>query len=315
MQNSNSSFCADLVSVIIPTYNREYSLTRSIESVLSQTYKKWELIIIDDCSTDNTVNIVEKFRAKDKRINFFKLEKNSGACVARNLGIKKAKGEFIAFLDSDDEYLPEKLKKQVEFFGNSKDPNLGVLSCGRVDYRDGVEYRKTLPEKKNDYYTSLLSKERRIGAGTPFLMVKASILKENKIFFDPEMPAMQDWDFLIRICKNFSFDFVPEYLVRVNHHSGERVFNSKNAVKALFLQHEKYKDWFAKEPEAYRDFLKNSATLIAHHCSIEEGKKLIDSGLQSISYKMKVELIFFKGILSCFHNKYFKLFYMKFLLR
>ncbi len=104
----------DLVSIIMPSYNTEGFIKETIESVLKQTYENWELIIVDDCSTDNTDQVVEPF-LKDKRIRYIKNAVNSGAAVSRNLAFKKAKGKWIAFLDSDDLWYPQKLEKQIAF--------------------------------------------------------------------------------------------------------------------------------------------------------------------------------------------------------
>ena len=100
-----------LVSVIIPTYNRGRLILDSINSVLNQTYKNIELIVVDDCSTDNTEEILKSIN--DSRIKYVKLEKNSGACIARNKGIELSTGEFIAFNDSDDLWITTKLEKQL----------------------------------------------------------------------------------------------------------------------------------------------------------------------------------------------------------
>ena len=103
-----------LVSIITPTYNSEKFIADTIRSVQNQTYSNWEMIIIDDCSTDTTAQIITEFESSDKRIVFYKLNKNAGAGVARNQAITMAKGRFIAFLDSDDLWKPEKLQKQVD---------------------------------------------------------------------------------------------------------------------------------------------------------------------------------------------------------
>ena len=104
----------DLVSIIMPSYNTANYIGESINSVINQTYKNWELIIVDDCSTDNTDEIVNKF-LKDERIKYLKNEKNSGAAISRNKALREAKGRWIAFLDSDDLWVPEKLEKQINF--------------------------------------------------------------------------------------------------------------------------------------------------------------------------------------------------------
>ena len=104
----------DLVSIIMPSYNTAKFISETIESVLAQTYTDWELIIVDDCSTDNTDEVVESF-LPDNRIKYIKNEKNSGAAFSRNRALCEAKGKWIAFLDSDDVWLPEKLEKQIAF--------------------------------------------------------------------------------------------------------------------------------------------------------------------------------------------------------
>src|SRR5690606_22928772 len=104
-----------LVSVITPSYNSESFIKQTIESVQSQTYQNWEMIIVDDCSTDKTIEIIHQKSKEDTRIHLIKLNENSGAAVARNTAIRNAKGKYIAFLDSDDFWLPNKLERQVQF--------------------------------------------------------------------------------------------------------------------------------------------------------------------------------------------------------
>ncbi|EJS75292.1 glycosyltransferase family 2 protein [Bacillus cereus] len=103
------------ISIIVPTYNASKFIEETIHSVLNQSFQDWELIIIDDCSTDNTVQKLNEFKKSDQRIRVKVLEENSGAAIARNMGIDMAKGRYIAFLDSDDLWLPKKLEKQLDF--------------------------------------------------------------------------------------------------------------------------------------------------------------------------------------------------------
>lgn len=104
-----------LVSVITPAYNAERFIGETIESVLKQTYKNWEMIIVDDKSTDNTVNIVKSYAERDSRIKLIELEENSGSAIARNTAMDHANGRYLAFLDSDDQWIENKLERQVEF--------------------------------------------------------------------------------------------------------------------------------------------------------------------------------------------------------
>jgi len=105
----------DLVSIITPTYNSERFIAQTIESVINQSYTNWEMLITDDCSNDNTIDIVKFYQSKDSRIKLFKLEKNHGAGVARNHSLKNAKGRYVAFCDADDQWKKNKLELQLKF--------------------------------------------------------------------------------------------------------------------------------------------------------------------------------------------------------
>ena len=105
----------ELVSIIMPSYNCEKYIEESIQSVINQTYPNWELLVVDDCSTDHTAEIIRRCSELDSRVHGYYLKENSGAAAARNFAIERAKGEYMAFLDSDDLWDPEKLEKQVSF--------------------------------------------------------------------------------------------------------------------------------------------------------------------------------------------------------
>ena len=122
---------AGLVSIIMPSWNTEKFIGESIKSVIDQSYQNWELLIVDDCSTDNTDKVVEAFLS-DKRIRFLKNEENLGAALTRNRALREAQGEWIAFLDSDDLWFPEKLEKQIVFM-NSNRYNLSYTEYEKID--------------------------------------------------------------------------------------------------------------------------------------------------------------------------------------
>lgn len=144
-----------LVSIVTPLYNSEKYIEETILSVLDQTYNNWEMLIIDDCSTDNGPNIVKKYTEQDERIKYLKLEENSGAAVSRNKAIELAEGEYIAFLDSDDLWKSNKLEKQLKFM---KDNNC-IFCCTAYEQID--EESKSLqkivkPVEKCSYNRLLL---------------------------------------------------------------------------------------------------------------------------------------------------------------
>lgn len=145
---------SDLISIITPTYNCGKFIGRTIESVLQQNYRNWEMIIVDDCSTDDTEEIVNKYKKKDNRIKYYKLKVNSGAAVARTEAMKLAKGLYMAFLDSDDIWYPDKLRTQLAYM---KDNNV-AFSCTdyeQIDEEDRL-IGKTVKSPQRINYNRLL---------------------------------------------------------------------------------------------------------------------------------------------------------------
>lgn len=142
-----------LVSIIMPAYNAEKYISESIESVLAQTYKNWELIIVDDCSQDETINIIQRYINIDERIKCICLKVNQGVADARNIAIKNANGRYLAFLDSDDLWMKEKLSKQIDFMKNNGYA-FTYHSYGTF-YADKNKYKKHLVPMIIDYNTLL----------------------------------------------------------------------------------------------------------------------------------------------------------------
>jgi glycosyltransferase involved in cell wall biosynthesis len=143
-----------LVSIIIPTFNSEKFILETIYSVQKQTYEKWEIILVDDCSSDNTVAIILEMVEKDDRIHFFQLEKNSGTGVARNKGLSNANGRYISFLDADDLWQPTKLHKQMEFMRLNNVPfTFSFYDC--ID-EEGTSLEKRVEAPLNLSYIQLV---------------------------------------------------------------------------------------------------------------------------------------------------------------
>lgn len=194
------------ISVIIPTYNREKTIYRSIMSVLNQTHKKLELIVVDDCSIDETEKIVRSI--KDERIRYVKLDKNSGANFARNKGIELAKYELVAFQDSDDEWHKDKLDKQLYFLFKNDYEMIG----GSYNQYINNKFNKIIPsiEIKGNYL-ELLLKQNFLSTQT---LLGYKYIYQNERF-DEKLPRLQDWDFVIRVCKKYRVGFLKEVLVDV----------------------------------------------------------------------------------------------------
>ena len=142
---------SSLVSIITPTYNSEKFIIETIQSVQKQSYPDWEMIIVDDCSTDNTVSIVSAISKNDSRIRFFQLEENLGTGVARDLALSKATGRYITFLDSDDLWKPSKLEKQIDFLRSNNHPfTFSFYEC--IDEAGNALDKKIEAPKRLKYY-------------------------------------------------------------------------------------------------------------------------------------------------------------------
>ena len=238
-----------LVSVIIPTHNRSFLLKRAIQSVLDQTYPKFECIVVDDASKDQTPDVISSF--EDDRIKYFLHEKNKGASAARNTGIRNSAGKFIAFLDDDDEWLDTKLEKQVTVL--EKLPSkYGMVYCW-MDYYDSQEkiIFEHHPVLRGSVFTQVLDVQRL--GGCPTLLVKREAL-EKIGKFDESLLRGNDGDFIRRVCKEYEVDYIPEVLVRVNTgHSHPRISDNKvsdikNAIKSQEIKFNKFRSSLASLP-------------------------------------------------------------------
>jgi len=145
-----------LVSIVMPAYNAEKYIGAAIDSVIAQTYQNWELIVVDDASNDNTASVIEEYTKKDIRVKYHRLHENSGAAIARNTAIELAHGKYMAFLDSDDTWFPEKLSKQISFM----EKNNYLFTCTsytKIDEK-GAYLGKTVGVKKQSSYECILKK-------------------------------------------------------------------------------------------------------------------------------------------------------------
>jgi len=194
-----------LVSVVIPTHNRSKYIERAIASVLAQTYADLEAIVVDDGSADDTARVAEAYARKDSRIRLIQHERRKGAQAARNTGIFAATGKWIAFLDSDDEWLPHSLEARLrplqKGLHHVVHSDCYVLSSGSNNLE-----RFGVPPMQGQVYTELL---RRSGPVFPALLVSKKALAAIN-YLDENIVAYQEWDTAIRLAKHFSFEFVGE---------------------------------------------------------------------------------------------------------
>jgi glycosyltransferase involved in cell wall biosynthesis len=200
MEKMNKIEIKPQVSVIIPTYNRGRVIKEAIDSVLAQDYTEFELIVVDDGSTDHTSDVLDSYRNVIKVLS----QKNKGVSAARNRGIAEASGKFIAFLDSDDLWLPQKLSTQVEFF--NKTPDALICQTEEVWIRKGLRVNPKKRHKKPSGMIFKLSLELCLVSPSA-VMIKRSLF-DRVGEFDETLPACEDYDLWLRISSRF-----PIYLV------------------------------------------------------------------------------------------------------
>lgn len=211
------------VSIIMPTYNRANTISRAIKSIINQTYDDLELIIVDDGSVDNTKEVISEF--DDKRIKYI-YQKNSGACSARNAGIKISKGKYIAFLDSDDEWNINKLEKQIKFI---EEKNAKVVFCNYF-YEKAGKIQVAINKLKKDYLINLdLLDKNYITTGALFIE-KELIIKKG--MFDEDMPRYQDWELVLRLSNDNKIYFQNECLLTL-HYQKESISSSTSLSKKI----------------------------------------------------------------------------------
>ena len=186
-----------LISVIIPSYNRANFLTKTIKSIQRQNFKNIEILIVDDGSTDNTIKVLRNLKQKDNRIKIIQHKKNKGEAAARNTGIERSKGNYIAFLDSDDCWIKGKLREQYLALSKSNKNVIGVV-CGHqtIDENESESNLHYWHFKKPINQRNLLRYGCGLGLGGNFLMKREPVLKAGK--FDSFLNLYVDLDWLCR---------------------------------------------------------------------------------------------------------------------
>lgn len=227
-----------MITIVIPTYNRASIIAKSLYSVFSQTYSDWECLVVDDFSTDNTKEIVKSFCAKDSRVQYLLNESKKGANGARNTGIVHAKGEYVSFLDSDDEWLPEMLEKQIKQYLKS-DTIGAVYSNLHHKTADGNETEFGIPLGiHGNIYKETLTQGYM--APTSVISAKRNILKEIGLF-DLTLPASQDDDICFKLAKKCEIAYIPEVMAYMHINSNNRISdNNQNVAMGWWMLWNKY---------------------------------------------------------------------------
>lgn len=226
-----------MISVVIPTYNRAETVKKAIMSVLNQSFRDIEVIVVDDGSMDNTGDVIRNI--EDYRVRYV-YQDNAGACVARNRGIELARGEYIAFHDSDDVWRENKLEKQINALQNSK---ADLIFCRLVKHNpDGTTILK--PEKCREGIVYPI--DNLFGIGTQTLLGKRCVFEEFK--FDEDFPRFQEFELLYRATQKYSIYCLDEGLVDYYVGNDSISFNSRKLYQACNLLCQKHPELPQKYP-------------------------------------------------------------------
>lgn len=270
----------ELVSVIIPTFNRKNTITRCVDSVLNQTYRNIEVIVVDDGSTDDTESVFAG--NSDPRVIYTKYGSNRGACYARNYGCSLAKGKYIAFQDSDDTWVPEKIEKELAYL---IDTGADFVFCGmnRVNPMTGENYY--YPEIHFDDRERVLEQlltNNVISTQTMFL--KKELM--DVVQFDDSFKRYQDWDFALQAALN---GFRIKYLASALVDSTVQANSISSTVKeGMAYEHlyEKYCSQFEKYPEA----MASICSKMGHGFRKNDRKKTFGYFKKSLRYRFDMKL-------------------------
>lgn len=218
-----------LVSVIMPSFNSSKHIEETVNSVLDQSFSDWELIIVDDCSSDNTVDIVEALSEKDNRIRLFKQSSNMGAASARNVALEESTGRYIAYLDSDDLWRETKLEKQIEFMQKRN----SVFSCASYEVidEDGAPLGKKVLMMPEADYEGFLTNNLLQTVG---IMVDTSVVCKDLLLM-PNLRRRQDAATWLQVLKNgYKCDGISDVLCEYRRVSGSLSSNKFKAAAGVW---------------------------------------------------------------------------------
>lgn len=230
------------IDVVIPVYNGERFILQALFSVAQQTYPPDRIIVVDDGSTDNTPELVRGFKT-DIPVEYVR-KSNGGLSSARNAGISMCIGDFIAFLDADDEWYPEKLEEQINVFQKSDLQNLGVVYCGyNIIDENGNRTDKYFvleldPSIRGNVFDRLLEANKIAGSGSGVLVRRESFEKVGG--FDESLRACEDWDMWLRLAEYYEFDFASKELVKIRRHHGNMQRDTMHMFANVLMFYEKW---------------------------------------------------------------------------
>lgn len=252
-----------LVSIITTTHNRRTLIERAIKSVLGQTYKNIEYIIVDGASTDNTRDVIKSY-TNDKRLKYVYLNIDEGPAQCLYKGFELSSGDYIAFLDDDDEYHPDKIEKQVNLM-NQLDESYGMVYCWMTYYDNKSKTKIHLHNPQLRGYVADDVVEKPIVSGTPTYLFRRHVFQELG-GWNLNIGIESDWELAVRCCQKWKIDFVPESLVNVYvNHSSKRMSDlfyypdyCERSLKFAKYFLSEYKHIFEKYPKRAKEHLEKA---------------------------------------------------------
>jgi glycosyltransferase involved in cell wall biosynthesis len=284
------------VSVIIPTHNRSAFLRSAIISVLNQTFQDFEIIIIDDASKDDTRKVITSFN--EARIRGIHNQASKGAAGSRNIGVTNAQGEYIAFLDDDDEWLPAKLERQARLLDDSP-PEVGGICTGRlvVEKASG----RVWPVENHEHCD--LSKRNFIT--TSSLLLRRRCFDECGLF-DDEMPTGSDYDMWIRISKRFSFKIIGDNLVTYHVHDDCLTWDYAKKIRGIEMLLAKYDSVFRQHPKEHSRQYLQLGVYYCYQGEVQKGRKAFSTAIRINPCEIRNYFNFGLSLLGAEHFKRLK---------
>lgn len=271
-----------LVSAIVTTYKRPVEIVeRALQSIAAQEYENLEIILVNDAPEDNVLagKLKKMTSTLSRKVKYIEMEHNSGACAARNRGIKESLGEFVAFLDDDDEWKPQKIKKQVDSF---TDTEIGLSYCnfwineeGKKELR--IHTDKQLPE--GNIFNKLFEKNY-IGSSS-FPMIRKNVLIKAGLF-NPDMPALQDWELWLRIAQKCKVVYIGEPLGIYYFYKGDRISaHPERRIKGFEIIYNQHKEYLRDNRKTQAGYLAEGITFYINAKNFKKAFNLYNTMLHA----------------------------------
>jgi glycosyltransferase involved in cell wall biosynthesis len=262
------------VSIIIPTYNRANFIGETIQSILNQTFQDFEIIVVDDGSTDNTKKIIDGFIKQSEKIKYLYQNHCGRPSIPRNYGFKISTGKYLAFLDSDDLWLPKKLEKQINVL--EKNINVGFVDCKNIiinEFGSEIKGSYKFPIYNGDVFRELLKSNIILTPGS--VIIKRDVI-EKIGNFDESLLSLDDWDLWIRISKYYGFAYInePLFKYRVHINNVTATLPQRNAEEQIIYIFEKHKnDYKDAQPDYYYKGLRETGSFYCKTNKADIGRK------------------------------------------